>query len=209
MTNCSFGCNNIVHSIFLFTQTFFIIFVFSRKGHQIKVNFRFLNIQKPMNPLTGTVSFWNHSPEWCKSPETQIRVKKSGFKNVRTEPKSLRGGGWDLRLSRSERFLAGGWGLGFLKLWVSWNGQMPSPKSPCSFSLLALYASYLTQFSVCKVMGFLLNSKKSFTIHSEWRRFVEGRRVWPALQPAHALSRGGDGGGSMCLIFQCGGGGTP
>ena len=34
-----------------------------RKGHQVKGNFRFLNIQKSANPLSGTVSFQNHSPE--------------------------------------------------------------------------------------------------------------------------------------------------
>ena len=34
-----------------------------RKGHLIKGNFWFLNIQKSVNPLRGTVSFQNHSPE--------------------------------------------------------------------------------------------------------------------------------------------------
>ena len=34
-----------------------------RKGHQVKGNFRFLNIQKSANPLSGTVSIQNHSPE--------------------------------------------------------------------------------------------------------------------------------------------------
>ena len=34
-----------------------------RKGHLIKGNFWFLNIQNSVNPLSGTVSFQNHSPE--------------------------------------------------------------------------------------------------------------------------------------------------
>ena len=34
-----------------------------RKGHQVKGNFGFLNIQKSANPLSGTVPIQNHYPE--------------------------------------------------------------------------------------------------------------------------------------------------